>query len=277
MTSFLENILGSTRARVERQIKQRSLNDLDRDAFHTPKPRDFVAALRLEGMSVIAEIKRWSPSAGEIRAGVEPAEIAASYEAGGARAISVLTEPEFFHGSLEDIAGARSGSSLPILRKDFIVDVYQMAEARLAGADAALLILAALPDQGLFEELFEAACAYELCPLIEVHDEYELERAFEVDPEVIGVNQRDLKTFEVDTSLAIRLRREIPRETVMVAESGIKSRKDVEELENAEVDAILVGEALMRAEDPARAMAELLGTDYETDGHQTDGQAAGNG
>jgi len=267
MPSFLETILNSTRVRVERRTSERSFRDLDREALLVPKPRDFLEGIRCEGMSVIAEIKRWSPSAGEIRGDVDPAEIAASYEAGGAKAISVLTEPEFFHGSLGDIAVARTGSSVPILRKDFIVDEYQMAEARFAGADAALLILAALPDQGMFKGLVEAARAYDLCPLIEVHDEWELERAFEMVPEIIGVNQRDLTTFDVNPSLASRLRREIPHETLMVAESGIKSRKDVEELENAGVDAVLVGEALMRAKDPAEALRQLLGAAGQRDGH----------
>jgi len=266
MPSFLETILDSTRVRVERRASERSLRDLNREALLVPNPRDFLGGIRCRGMSVIAEIKRCSPSAGEIRANVDPAEIAASYEAGGAKAISVLTEPEFFHGSLGDIAVARTGSSLPILRKDFIVDEYQMAEARFAGADAALLILAALPDQGMFKDLVEAARAYELCPLIEVHDEWELERAFEMAPEIIGVNQRDLTTFAVDTSLAGRLRREIPHETLMVAESGIRSRIDVEELENVGVDAILVGEALMRAGNPTEALRQLLGATGQING-----------
>src|SRR2546425_5391348 len=205
-------------------------------------------------MSLIAEIKRRSPSKGVIQASVDPAEVAAAYQRGGARALSVLTEPEFFSGSLDDLAAAREATTLPALRKDFVLDPYQVVEARAGGADAVLLIVAALPDAGLFAELAAAAEDYGLPALVEVHSEWELDQAFEVEPEIVGVNQRDLRTFEVDIGLAARLRKRIPPEVAVVAESGIGTRADVEALEGASIDAVLVGETLVRAEDTAAAV-----------------------
>ena len=159
----------------------------------------------------------------------------------------MLTEPEFFSGSLDDLAAAREATTLPALRKDFVLDPYQVVEARAGGADAVLLIVAALPDRGLFAELAAAAADYGLAALVEVHAERELDAAFEIDPELVGVNQRDLRTFDVDNGLAVRLRGRIPAGVAVVAESGIAERAGVEELEAAAVDGILVGETLMRA------------------------------
>lgn len=254
----LDEILDATRVRVQAEMKEHSLNDLEREISFAGATRDFRAALSLPGMSLIAEIKRSSPSAGPIRADADTGALAEAYERGGARAISVLTEPDFFGGSLDDLGKARAAAALPVLRKDFLIEPYQVYQARVAQADAVLLIIAAL-DKGLYRDMYDAAKACMLPALVEVHNEYELEAAFEADPEILGVNQRNLKTFEVDTSLALRLRREVPRNVIMVAESGIKSRADVEDLENAEVDAVLVGETLMRSANPSDAVRMLLG------------------
>jgi indole-3-glycerol phosphate synthase len=258
--SYLDRILERTRVRVELSRREHPFEELDREARNPGRPRDFAGAIHTAGMSLIAEFKRRSPSKGVIRADVDPADVADAYERGGARALSVLTEPEFFSGSMEDLAKARDATTLPVLRKDFVVDAYQIVEARAGGADAVLLIVAAIPDPALFAELAAAAAHYGLAALVEVHSEWELDDAFEVEPDLVGVNQRDLRTFDVDTGLAIRLRRRIPSEVAMVAESGIVDRAGVEALEEAGVEGILVGETLMRADDPARAAQELLGS-----------------
>ena len=260
MDTYLDRILERTRTLVALSVRRRGFEDLDREARLAGPDRGFAGAIRQPGMSLIAEIKRRSPSKGVIRASIDPADVAQAYQRGGARALSVLTEPEFFAGSLDDLVKARDATSLPALRKDFVIDPYQIVEARAAGADAVLLIVAALPDAGLFRELGSAAASYGLAALIEVHSEWELDQAFEIEPDLVGVNQRDLRTFDVDTGLAARLRPRIPAEVAVVAESGIAGRADVEALEAAGVEGILVGETLMRAGDPAAATAELLGT-----------------
>jgi indole-3-glycerol phosphate synthase len=257
--NYLDRIVESTRERVARARRRRAFEDLDREARDGAEPRGFAAAIRAPGISLIAEVKRRSPSAGDIRPGIDPAEIAEAYERGGARALSVLTEPEFFSGSLDDLARAREATGLPVLRKDFVLDPYQIVEARWAGADAVLLIVAVLGDRGLFSDLAAAAADYDLAALIEVHDEWELDQAFEVDPDLVGVNQRNLRTFEVDRALAGRLRDRIPEGVAVVAESGIGVREDVESLEAARVDGVLVGETLMRSDNPEAAVAALLG------------------
>jgi indole-3-glycerol phosphate synthase len=258
--TYLDKILERTRVRVELDRRERPFEELDRESRNAGWTRDFVGAIRAEGMSLIAEFKRRSPSKGVIRADVDPADVADAYERGGARALSVLTEPEFFSGSLDDLAKGRGATTLPVLRKDFVIDLYQIVEARAGGADAVLLIVAALPDPALFAELADAAAHYGLAALVEVHSERELDAAFEDEPGVVGVNQRDLRTFDVDKDLAIHLRHRIPPEVPVVAESGIVTRADVEALEEAGVEGMLVGETLMRAGDPARAAQELLGT-----------------
>jgi len=259
MRNLLDEILEATRARVGQARKIKSLSDLEDVARTQDSSRDFLAAVRRDGISIISEFKRRSPSVGPIREDADPAQIAAAYEKGGAAALSVLTEPHFFSGSLADLEAARAACSLPVLRKDFVIDIYQVAEARASGADAVLLIVAALPDRGVLADLAEAAREYGLAALIEIHEARELDAAFELEPELIGVNQRDLRTFEVDQELAARLRAEIPASVAMVAESGIRTRADVVSLEEAGVDAVLIGETLMAAPDPARAVEELLG------------------
>lgn len=258
MSIVLDEILEATRLRLAAEMKQRGFNELEREATWKTPPRNFHRALHEPGISLIAEIKRSSPSAGAIRLDADPAVLAKDYEQGGARALSVLTEPDFFGGSLEDLGSARSASDLPALQKDFLVDPYQILQARVAGADAVLLIVAALQDKGLYKEMLDVARSCNMAALVEVHDEYELEFAFAAVPPIVGVNQRDLRTFEVDTSLAARMRREVPKDVLMVAESGIRMRADVEELEKSGVDAVLVGEALMRSENPSDAVRTLL-------------------
>ena len=257
--TYLDKILEATRERVDAQEKQKPRRALEGKLKFKEPPRGFLAALQGPDVALIAEFKRRSPSAGVIREGLEPTAAARAYEKGGASALSVLTEPEFFSGTMKDLAAAKKACSLPVLRKDFVIDPYQVLEARVYGADAVLLIVAAFGDDGLLAELKSSIEDHSMTALIEVHDDSELEKALALEPSVIGVNQRDLKTFHVDTSLAPKLKKLIPDDVMVVAESGINSRSDVELLQNAGVGAMLVGEHLMRAEDIAAASADLLG------------------
>jgi indole-3-glycerol phosphate synthase len=245
---------------VEHAKEDRPPDVLEEQAWGSEAPRGFLKRVAAPGMSLIAEFKRRSPSAGVIREEDDPGQVAAAYEAGGARALSVLTEPEFFAGSDDDVRVAREESSLPILRKDFVVDPYQVVEARAAGADAVLLIVAALEPQEL-RLLISEAERWGLDALVEVHDGADLKTALEAEARLVGVNQRNLRTFEVDRGLAERMRPEIPDEVVVVAESGISTADEVQALMRAGIDAVLVGASLMRSEDPARAAAELLATE----------------
>jgi len=208
-------------------------------------------------VTCIAEFKRKSPSAGWIREGVKAAEIARLYAAAGAAALSVLTDEPFFGGTLDDLMTAHASTSLPVMRKDFIVDAYQLAEARAAGADAALLIVAALSDPEL-SALMAVGALYGLELLVEAHDADEVARAVQCGAAVIGINNRDLKTFALDHELAARLRPAIPADRIVVAESGVRDSADVARLRAAGIDAMLVGESLMRAEDPGAALRALL-------------------
>jgi indole-3-glycerol phosphate synthase len=223
-----------------------------------PPLRDFRAALASPGMSVIAEIKRRSPSKGDLAPDLVAAETARAYEAGGADCLSVLTDAEFFGGSAGDLRDAREACNLPVLRKDFTVSVVDVVEARLMGADAVLLIVAALSDAEL-ARLHAAASELGMAALVEVHDAHELERALAAGATIIGVNQRDLRTFEVDRTLAVRLAERIPPGVVTVAESGIRGRDDVVALEEAGFDAVLVGESLVTSPDPTAAVRALKG------------------
>jgi indole-3-glycerol phosphate synthase len=206
---------------------------------------------------VLAEIKRASPSAGPIRVDADPAEIAREYARGGAAAISVLTDKQFFDGDLAFLARVREACSLPLLRKDFIIDGYQIAEARAAGADAILLIVAAL-DEAQLIELLATAASYNLDVLVEVHDRDEAEIAVRVGATLIGVNHRDLKTFTMDMSLTGAIAPTLPPGTVLVGESGIRTAVDVRDLGASGAHAVLVGESLMRAPSPGDALRELL-------------------
>jgi indole-3-glycerol phosphate synthase len=205
---------------------------------------------------VIAEFKRRSPSAGTLREGAEVAEVVGAYARGGAIALSVLTEGPNFDGSLDDLRAARAACDLPILRKDFIVDRYQLLEAREAGADAVLLIVAAL-EQGELESLHDFARALELDVLVEIHDGDELRRALTLGAETVGINNRDLRDFSVDMARTSRLMDEMPAGVRVVSESGIHTAEQLESLQRAGVDAVLVGESLMRSADPEAALRAL--------------------
>jgi indole-3-glycerol phosphate synthase len=259
--TVLDGILRDTRAALERRRAAEPDGALEARVEHAPaRPGRFRAALSGEGIAVIAEHKRRSPSAGPIRPGSTVAEIAAAYERAGAAAMSVLTEEDHFDGSLEDLREARRACALPLLRKDFVVDRYQLLEARLAGADAVLLIVAALGD-GPLAELHRDARALGLDVLVEVHDATELERALALAPapEIVGVNNRDLRDFSVDVERTFALRERIPAEVTVVSESGIVEAAQLQRLAAARVDAVLVGERLMRASDPAEALRTLKG------------------
>jgi indole-3-glycerol phosphate synthase len=250
--SSLEQIVARTRAAVEERRRSTPPS-----AFPVPAARrPFLEALRRPGISLIAEHKRRSPSAGAIREDRDLVEIVQAYERGGARALSILTEAPSFGGSLEDLRAARAASSLPILRKDFIVDPYQVRESAAWGADAILLIVAALTPAELVE-LRGLARELGMAVLVEVHDEGELEVAVQAGARLIGINNRDLRTLEVDTARAFELHGRMPTWAMAVAESGFTRRAQLDELEAAGFDAVLMGEALMRAPDPEAACREL--------------------
>lgn len=258
MPTFLETVVERTRAGVEARKRALPADELRTRLGPARRGRPFSEALISEGISLIAEMKRASPSRGPIRPDATVADVVRAYQEAGARAVSVLTEPEFFGGSLDDLVAARGACDLPLLRKDFVVDEYQLLEARAAGADAVLLIVAALERERL-QELMAVASDLGMDSLVEVHDEDEVEAAVDAGAEVLGINNRDLHSLEVDLDTTFRLLADVPAGTVVVAESGITRHDDVERLERAGVDAILVGEALMRADDPVRAVRELLG------------------
>ena len=249
-------IFASHRARAA--ADHRVLTDLVQQAKTTPAPRDFAAALRSDGLSCVAEIKRRSPSKGDLDPDLQPDLVAKEYVAGGAACLSVLTDTDYFGGTPADLAAARQASGLPVLRKDFTVQEADVADARLMGADAVLLIVAGLED----EELRRCAALADelgLAALVEVHDERELERALAAGSRIVGVNQRDLRTFLVDHERACALASQIPAGVLAVAESGIRDAHDARRLAEAGYDAILVGETLVRAEDRPGQLGELVG------------------
>jgi indole-3-glycerol phosphate synthase len=219
-------------------------------------PKDFAGALRKPGLTVIAEMKQRTPSMGVLAEDYHPADLAHAYTEGGAAALSVLTHMAGFGGRPEHIRAARAATDLPILRKDFITDPYEIAETRAAGADAVLLIVAAL-DSSLLATLLALTRSRGIAAMVEVHDEPEAEAALKAGAQVVGVNHRDLRTFNVDLGLTERLRKSIPREVVLVAESGIHSADDARRMHDAGADAVLVGEELMRSPDPAARIREL--------------------
>jgi indole-3-glycerol phosphate synthase len=256
MPTYLEEILASHRARAAGD--DRVLDDLVEQAKATPPPRDFAAALRGDGLSCIAEIKRRSPSKGDLDPGLQPELVAKEYVAGGAACLSVLTDTDYFGGSPADLAPARQASGLPVLRKDFTVQEADVADTRLMGGDAVLLIVAALDDEAL-KRCATLAAELGLAALVEVHDAPELERALAAGSRIVGVNQRDLRTFQVDRERACALARDIPADVLAVAESGIRDASDARRLADAGYDAILVGETLVRADDRAGQLRELVG------------------
>ncbi len=258
--SILAEIVATKHDEVAAAVRARPRSTLEAACLEVGPTRGFAAALaRPTGapLRVIAEVKRASPSAGPIRPDADPAAIARDYQRGGATCLSILTDERYFDGRLAFLGAARAAVGLPLLRKDFVVDPYQLLEARAAGADAVLLIVAAL-EQGLLGELMAAARELELDALVEAHSEEEAARAVAAGAGLIGVNHRDLATFAIDMSLTGRLRPHVPDGTVLVGESGIKSAADARALADAGADAILVGESLMRAPSPGDALAALL-------------------
>jgi indole-3-glycerol phosphate synthase len=253
---MLEKILSHKREEVAAAKGDLPLAELRRRAADMSPPRDFPRALRGERVAVIAEIKRASPSKGLLAPHLDPAATARRYEEGGASAISVLTDQRFFAGSLADLAQARAAVGLPLLRKDFVIDEYQVYESRAAGADAILLIVAGLAD-GQLGDLLGAARELGLACLVETHDEGELRRALACGARLVGVNSRDLRTFTVDLGTVERLAGLVPSDRTLVAESGIGGRADVERLAAAGVDAVLVGETVVKADDPATLLRDL--------------------
>ena len=257
--SVLDRIVDDTRGEVKRRKKLISLKELKGQIEQREEgARPFSEALTRPGVSLIAEHKRRSPSAGAIREDMGVSDVVTAYERGGAAALSILTEPFHFGGSLDDLREARTASGLPILRKDFIVHRYQLYEAAAAGADAILLIVAAL-DLSELSELLHEARELDLDALVEVHDERELEAALEVEADVLGINNRDLSDFTVNIERTFELLADIPAGKTVVSESGFRTRDQLDDLERVGVDAVLIGETLMRAPDIEAAARELTG------------------
>ncbi len=277
--SVLARILESTRADLEQRKARIPLAQLEREIESAPRDafareRRFRGALVGEQIAVIAEFKRRSPSAGPLPEDPDLRAIVSAYERGGARAVSVLTEGPHFGGSLDDLRAARAACDLPLLRKDFVVDPYQLHEALAAGADAVLLIVAAL-DQETLADLYARARALELDALVEVHDAAELDRALEIEADLIGVNNRDLRDFTVEVGRTLDLLKGIPAGVTVVSESGIAESRQLQELQERGVHAVLVGERLMRAPDPQAALVELRGVAEQSPGRPASAAGAG--
>ena len=259
MSTLLEKIVARKRVEVADSKRTRDTAALTALLAAAAPVRDFFAALAGPGpIKLIAEFKRQSPSAGEIRPGATVAEVVQGYAAGGASALSVLTDGPGFGGSLDDLRAARAAVLLPVLRKEFIVDRHQVVEARVHGADAVLLIAECLDDchlRSLYREIIDLG----MTPLVELHSEEHLDRVLDLGATLIGINNRDLHTMTTDLGHTLRLRARVPAHCVVVAESGIRTRADVEQLERAGIGAMLVGESLLKAADPGAAAAALLG------------------
>lgn len=261
MADVLARILARKREEVAERSARLPLAALRARAAEAPPPRGFADALQRAiaagRAAVIAEIKKASPSKGVIRADFRPAEIARSYEAGGAACLSVLTDVDFFQGADVHLQEARAACTLPVLRKDFVVDPWQVVEARALGADCILLIVAALDDAGL-ADLAGLAGELGMDALVEVHDADELNRAIALDPQLLGINNRSLRSFEVSLETTLSLKSAVPDSCLLVTESGIHSNRDVARMRAAGVDAFLVGEAFMRAGDPGAELMRLF-------------------
>lgn len=255
--SVLDEILAGVREDVERRQEQVPMERIRELAAAMPPPRDAYAALRRPGVGVIAEVKRSSPSKGQLAEIADPAELAGEYAAGGARCISVLTEGRWFGGSLADLAAVRAAVDIPVLRKDFVVSSYQIHEARAHGADLVLLIVAAL-EQNVLVGLLERIESLGMTALVEVHDEEEADRALAAGAQVIGVNARNLRTLEVDRSVFERIAPGLPNSVVKIAESGVRGPHDLIRYASAGADAVLVGEGLVTQKSPREAVAELV-------------------
>lgn len=256
MPSILDKIV--THKRFELEKATTPLAELQAAVSDAPPVRDFATALTSDEVSLIAEVKKASPSKGVIRADFNPVEIARAYSAGGASCISVLTDENFFQGKLEYLTAIRNAVDLPLLRKDFVLSEYQVYEARVAGADAVLLIAECLSPTEL-KQLHDLICELNMTPLVEFYDHANLEAVLACEPKLVGVNNRDLKTFEIDLNHSATIRRQVPSDILFVSESGIFTNEEVVQLHAWNVDAILVGESLMRQEDVAMAVKSLLG------------------
>ncbi len=262
MSDILNKIIAVKRQEVAEAISRKPLSAMRQDAESRVNTRDFVGALRAKiaagKPAVIAEIKKASPSKGVLRVDFIPADIAQSYAEFGAACLSVLTDQPFFQGSIDYLKQARASCSLPVLRKDFIIDAYQIYESRVMGADCILLIAACLDDAQM--KAFEAlAMSLDMAVLVEVHDEAELARALKLKTPLIGINNRNLNTFEVSLDVTLSLMGQVPAERLLVTESGVMNPQDVKRLRDAKINAFLVGEAFMRADEPGEALAELFG------------------
>jgi indole-3-glycerol phosphate synthase len=257
---ILQRIVENKRQELARRKEILPIGELRQMLSDCPPTRDFQGALRHRDCAVIAEIKRSSPSKGRIREDFDPVEIAGIYEENGAAAISVLTERRFFEGHAAYVPQIRKAVGLPLLRKDFIIDAYQINETRVLGADA-LLLIARLLEAGELRDFIGLASELGLAALVEVHDEADVEKAVSSGSQIVGINNRDLATFRTDLDVSIRLARRIPKGITVVSESGINSRSNVERLTNAGIHSVLVGESLMREQDIGKKLRELLGRD----------------
>ncbi len=254
--TILDRIVGDTREELARRKRDVPLSRLEDGRYFRRTPLRLSDALRRDELAVIAEVKKASPSKGVIREDFNPRDISLRYEDAGAAAISVLTEPIHFQGTLDHLETIRGAVELPILRKDFVVDVYQLFEARARGADAVLLIAAVL-DRHHLHDLLQASAALELSPLVEVYALSEIDRIDFDEVSILGVNNRDLRTFEVDVEHSLRVFQHVPKEVVRVSESGLSSASELRHLHAHGVDAVLIGEAFMRADDPGDALMRL--------------------
>jgi len=261
MSDILKKIIDVKRQEVAAALKRKSLAAVRADAESRVLTRDFVGALRSKiaagQAAVIAEVKKASPSKGVLREDFIPADIAQSYAEHGAACLSVLTDKDFFQGSVDYLKQARASCDLPVLRKDFMVDAYQVYEARAMGADCILLIAACLDDAQM-AELEAIARSLDMAVLVEVHDAEELQRALKLKTPLVGINNRNLRTFEVSLDTTLGMLKDVPADRLLITESGILGRADVQKMRDANVHAFLVGEAFMRAPDPGAALAELF-------------------
>ena len=276
MPTVLDQIIDGVREDLAERRAALPLEQLKELAAAAPPARDVLAALRADGLHVIAEVKRHSPSKGALAAIADPAALAADYEAGGATVISVLTEQRRFGGSLADLDAVRARVDIPVLRKDFVVDPYQVWEARAHGADLVLLIVAAL-DQEVLVSLLERVESLGMQALVEVHDEAELERAVAAGARILGVNNRNLRTLDVDRGTFARLAGRVPEGIVRVAESGVRGPWDVMDLAAAGAHAVLVGEALVTGSSPREAVAELVAVGAHPSVHADRAEASKHG
>lgn len=262
MADILDDIMAVKRQEVAAALKRKPLDVMRADAESRVLTRDFVGALQRKisagQPAVIAEVKKASPSKGVLRADFIPADIAQSYAEHGAACLSVLTDQQFFQGSTDYLKQARASCDLPVLRKDFMVDAYQIYEARAMGADCILLIAACLDDAQM-KDMEALAMSLDMAVLVEVHDKAELDRALKLRTPLLGINNRNLKTFEVSLDTSLSLRAHVPEDRLLITESGVSTAADVKRLREAGIQAFLVGEAFMRADEPGEALASLFG------------------